>query len=86
MCRLTTTTRCFVVERRKRQPLIAFDLEGFESNVDAVGAKVISTSDFGTMVREVRGGESYDHLHVCLPVWIGAHETVDQAGEMAKRL
>ena len=38
---------------------IAFDLEGFESNIDAVGAKVELTGDFGTMVREVRGGESY---------------------------
>ena len=37
---------------------IAFDLEGFESNVDAVGAKVVLTGDFGTMVREIRD-ESY---------------------------
>ncbi len=38
---------------------IAFDLEGFQSNMDAVGAKVVITGDFGTQVREVRAGESY---------------------------
>jgi len=38
---------------------ITFDLEGFESNMDAVGAKVVLTGDFGTQVREVRAGESY---------------------------
>ncbi|MDA9756142.1 CRTAC1 family protein, partial [Flavobacteriales bacterium] len=59
---------------------IAFDLEGFESNVDAVGAKVILTGDFGTMVREVRGGESYGiTCTFACRFGLGAHETVDQA-------
>ena len=38
---------------------ITFELEGFQSNVDAVGAKVVITGDFGTQIREVRAGESY---------------------------
>ncbi|PCJ81503.1 MAG: hypothetical protein COA49_05260 [Bacteroidetes bacterium] len=38
---------------------ITFELEGFQSNADAVGAHVIITGDFGTQIREVRAGESY---------------------------
>ncbi len=38
---------------------ITFELEGIQSNVDAVGAKVIITGAFGTQIREVRAGESY---------------------------
>lgn len=38
---------------------VVFDLEGIESNMDAVGAKVTITGEFGTQVREVRSGESY---------------------------
>lgn len=38
---------------------VVFDLQGIESNLDAVGAKVTITGDFGTQVREVRSGESY---------------------------
>jgi hypothetical protein len=38
---------------------ITFELEGFQSNLDAVGAHVIITGDFGTQIREVRAGESY---------------------------
>lgn len=38
---------------------IAFDLEGIESNKDAVGATVVITGSFGTQIREVRAGESY---------------------------
>ena len=59
---------------------IAFDLEGFESNVDAVGAKVELTGDFGTMVREVRGGESYGITCTFMCRFgLGNHEVVDQA-------
>ena len=59
---------------------IAFDLEGFESNVDAVGAKVELTGDFGTMVREVRGGESYGITCTFMCRFgLGDHEVVDQA-------
>ena len=38
---------------------ITFELEGFQSNVDAIGASVVITGDFGTQIREVRAGESY---------------------------
>ena len=38
---------------------ITFELEGIQSNIDAVGAKVIITGNFGTQIREVRAGESY---------------------------
>jgi len=38
---------------------ITFELEGFQSNQDAVGAKVVITGGFGTQIREVRSGESY---------------------------
>lgn len=59
---------------------IAFDLEGFESNLDAVGAKVELTGDFGTMVREVRGGESYGITCTFMCRFgLGDHEVVDQA-------
>ena len=59
---------------------IAFDLEGSVSNVDAVGAKVVLTGDFGTMVREVRGGESYGiTCTFACRFGLGAHDSVDQA-------
>lgn len=38
---------------------IGFDLDGVESNKDAVGAKIQIYGDFGTQIREVRSGESY---------------------------
>jgi hypothetical protein len=38
---------------------IAFTLEGTESNKNAIGAVVEINGAFGTMVREVRAGESY---------------------------
>ncbi len=38
---------------------VAFDLEGIESNMSAVGAKVKIYGDWGVQVREVRAGESY---------------------------
>ena len=38
---------------------ISFDLEGIESNMDAVGTTVIITGAFGTQMREIRAGESY---------------------------
>ncbi len=38
---------------------IGFDLEGVESNRDAIGAKIQIYGDFGTQIREVRSGESY---------------------------
>jgi len=38
---------------------ITFELEGFQSNIDAVGAQVMITGNFGTQIREVRSGESY---------------------------
>ena len=41
------------------QHWITFELEGFQSNRDAVGATVEITGSFGTQVRSVRAGESY---------------------------
>ena len=41
------------------QHWITFELEGFQSNRDAVGATVEITGAFGTQVRSVRAGESY---------------------------
>ncbi|MGK0278009.1 MAG: hypothetical protein ACI9RU_000770 [Litorivivens sp.] len=38
---------------------ITFQLEGTESNINAIGAKVIIYGDFGSQIREVRSGESY---------------------------
>ena len=59
---------------------IAFDLDGFESNVDAVGAKVELSGDFGTMVREIRGGESYGITCTFMCRFgLGDHDAVDQA-------
>ena len=59
---------------------IAFDLEGFQSNIDAVGAKVILTGNFGTMIREVRGGESYGiTCTFACRFGLGDHDSVDQA-------
>ena len=59
---------------------IAFDLEGFQSNLDAVGAKVEISGDFGTMVREVRAGESYGiTCTFACRFGLGSHESVTQA-------
>jgi hypothetical protein len=57
---------------------VVFDLQGIESNLDAVGAKVIITGDFGIQVREVRSGESYGitNTFVC-HFGLGASTTVD---------
>ena len=41
------------------QHWITFELEGFQSNRDAVGATVEITGTFGMQVRSVRAGESY---------------------------
>lgn len=38
---------------------VAFDLQGVEGNLDAVGARVSLFGPWGTQVREVRAGESY---------------------------
>lgn len=59
---------------------IAFDLEGIVSNKDAVGTKVVLTGDFGTMIREVRAGESYGitNTFACM-FGLGAHEVVETA-------
>ncbi|MEO0405048.1 MAG: ASPIC/UnbV domain-containing protein, partial [Bacteroidota bacterium] len=58
---------------------VAFDLQGMESNANAIGAKVQITGDFGIMIREVRAGESYGinntfHCHFGL----GESDNVDQ--------
>lgn len=59
---------------------IAFDLEGIVSNKDAVGTAVVLTGDFGTMIREVRAGESYGitNTFACM-FGLGAHETIETA-------
>lgn len=58
---------------------INFELEGFESNIDAVGAKVTITGAFGTQVREVRAGESYGiTCTATCHFGLGTNETVDQ--------
>ena len=59
---------------------IAFDLQGIVSNKDAVGARVELTGSFGTMVREVRSGESYGitNSFACL-FGLGAYAAVDAA-------
>ncbi len=59
---------------------IAFDLEGIVSNKDAVGTKVVLTGDFGTMIREVRAGESYGitNTFACM-FGLGDHEVITNA-------
>jgi len=59
---------------------IAFDLEGIVSNKDAVGTKVVLTGDFGTMIREVRAGESYGitNTFACM-FGLGDHEVIETA-------
>ena len=59
---------------------ITFELEGIQSNMDAVGAKVVITGDFGTQIREVRAGESYGiTCAATCHFGLGAHETVETA-------
>ena len=59
---------------------ITFELEGFESNMDAVGAKVVLTGDFGTQIREVRAGESYGiTCTFSCHFGLGGSTSVDQA-------
>ncbi len=59
---------------------ITFELEGFQSNVDAVGAKVVITGDFGTQIREVRSGESYGITNTfSCHFGLGASESVETA-------
>lgn len=59
---------------------INFELEGFESNIDAVGAKVVITGAFGTQIREVRAGESYGITNTATCHFgLGTVDVVDQA-------
>ncbi|HIO15556.1 MAG TPA: T9SS type A sorting domain-containing protein [Flavobacteriales bacterium] len=59
---------------------ITFELEGFQSNVDAVGASVVITGDFGTQIREIRAGESYGiTCSFACHFGLGASETVETA-------
>ena len=53
------------------QHWITFELEGFQSNRDAVGATVEITGAFGTQVRSVRAGELRHDVDVLLPLWAG---------------
>lgn len=58
---------------------VVFDLQGTESNIDAVGAKVSIFGDWGVQVREIRAGESYGivntfHAHF----GIGQNSAIDQ--------
>lgn len=59
---------------------IAFDLQGIVSNQDAIGTRVELTGSFGTMLREVRSGESYGitNSFACM-FGLGAHGTIDVA-------
>ena len=57
---------------------ISFDLEGIESNMDAVGATVIITGGFGTQIREVRAGESYGIVNTFACMFgLGDHTEVE---------
>ncbi len=59
---------------------ITFELEGVQSNVDAVGAKVVITGNFGTQIREVRAGESYGiTCTATCHFGLGASESVETA-------
>ncbi|MGF1565288.1 MAG: FG-GAP-like repeat-containing protein [Flavobacteriales bacterium] len=59
---------------------IAFDLEGTESNIDAIGTKVYLYGDWGVQVREVRAGESYGIVNTFHPMFgIGSSDAVTQA-------
>lgn len=59
---------------------IAFDLEGIESNKDAVGTQVVLIGDFGIMIREIRAGESYGitNTFACM-FGLGTHEAIETA-------
>ena len=59
---------------------ISFDLEGITSNMDAVGANVVITGDFGTQMREIRAGESYGIVHTFACMFgIGSSTMVETA-------
>lgn len=58
---------------------IGFTLEGTESNTNAIGAIVEITGAFGTMVREVRSGESYGITNSFKANFgLGTYDSVDQ--------
>lgn len=57
---------------------IKIDLEGVESNKDAIGAIVEITGEFGTQIREVRSGESYGIMNsMILHFGLGENENID---------
>ena len=62
------------------QHWITFELEGFQSNRDAVGATVEITGAFGTQVRSVRAGESYGMTSTfSCHFGLGANDVVETA-------
>jgi hypothetical protein len=59
---------------------ITFQLTGTESNINAIGAKVIIYGDFGVQIREVRAGESYGIVNCFATHFgLGDNESVDYA-------
>lgn len=58
---------------------VVFDLEGIQSNKNAVGAKVKIYGDWGVQVREVRAGESYGIVTAFgCHFGLGASDVIDQ--------
>ncbi|EDM44214.1 hypothetical protein SCB49_04275 [unidentified eubacterium SCB49] len=42
---------------------IKFTLQGVESNINGIGARIVITSNLGTQMREVRSGEGFSHMN-----------------------
>ncbi len=51
------------INKKNTNNFFAVNLEGVQSNQDAIGARIEIYGDWGLMVREVRAGESYGITH-----------------------
>ena len=58
----TTPDKVFINAKNDNN-FFAVNLEGVQSNRDAIGARIEAYGDWGVMIREVRAGESYGITH-----------------------
>ena len=57
---------------------LKINLEGTDSNINGIGAKITIEGDFGLQVRNVRSGEGFDNMHTLNPHFgLGDATTID---------
>jgi hypothetical protein len=59
---------------------IKISLQGVESNIHGIGARVVIVSDLGTQMREIRSGQGFSHMSsLTAHFGLGTDETIESA-------